>query len=92
MANKCLLSLLVVISITTLCKVNANVTSCYVGEGPIVNSQTCSENQNVGCYRYNGDEFTSFGCVENEEIHDDLLKEFNLKITICKEDNCNTPQ
>ncbi len=90
MVNKCLLSLLVVISITTLCKVNANVTSCYVGTYGDVEIKNCSEDANYGCFQLY-DMFTGLelGCADQaycEHINEDRS---DYGFCCLDKDNCN---
>jgi len=95
MANKCLLSLLVVISITTLCTANATVTSCYTGayingqkEGnPVIKIVQCSLSANVGCYRYQNESIKGYGCVENEQDYNEMNQIEGYYV--CKENDCN---
>ena len=98
MVKKCLLSLLVVISITILCRANEHVTSCYVGAynkydlenqkgKPVIKIVQCSLSANVGCYRYENESIKGYGCAENEQ---DYNKMNELEgYYVCKENNCN---
>ena len=75
MTNKCLLSLLMVISITTLCSVKAEGRSCYEGvfskggleSGPI-EIKKCPNDTEFGCYRYENDDRIDYGCLDNEQF------------------------
>ena len=87
MTNKCLLSLLVVISITTLCKVNASVTSCFVGRWDDAKSQTCPDDANYGCFQLDWIPH-ELGCAD--QAYCDELKEDPRYGSCCMDkDNCN---
>jgi hypothetical protein len=93
MANKCLLSLLVVISITTLCRFNVEGLSCYVGEyiyrdkKTNVGTQTCPDDSYL-CYTRvmirrktnDADTIITLGCTSSKN-----------GVMVCKENNCNKP-
>jgi hypothetical protein len=89
MANKCLLSLLVVISITALFMVNAEGLSCYVGQLGDVQSQTCSDEANFGCYRKERDGIIEFGCLASEEECNEIVESGNSNNYCCADDDCN---
>ncbi len=92
MVNKCLLSLLVAISITALFWNHAEGLSCYVGQLGDVQSQTCPDEANFGCYRKERDGIIEFGCADKEDC-DDINEDPDTQGFCCDddddEDNCN---
>jgi hypothetical protein len=94
MSNKCLLSILFIISITNLFEINAEVKSCFQGtvskDGKTVNVKTvnCSNTDNFGCYRKLQGIFFSYYCVNKSDC---LSKETNENNYCCQTDNCNNP-
>ncbi len=94
MANKWLLSLLLLVSITNLFWTNAEVTSCYSGseskDYSDVTTKDCSDGMNHGCYRWETDEGIEYGCEDEEScISTDHTEGF---YSCCLEmNNCNTP-
>ncbi len=97
MANKWLLSLLLLISITNLFWTNAEVTSCYTGSKSKENSdasyvvtQDCSDAKNYGCYRWETDEDISVGCADGESCTSNYPMEGFYSCCL-EENNCNKP-
>ena len=78
-----------VISITTLCKVNANVTSCYVGTFGDVEIKNCSEDANYGCFRLYGENGLELGCAD--QVYCEHINKDRIDYGSCcmDEDNCN---
>jgi len=94
MANKCLLSLLLIISITNVFEINAEVTSCYRGtastDGETVNAGivNCEKPANFGCFRKLQGPFYSYGCIQKTDC---LSLGNNEKYFCCTANNCNDP-
>ncbi len=93
MANKRLLSLLFLISITNLFWTNAEALTCYdyrvlEGQSPKLYSytETCPENRNYGCIKdvieYNGRKLVKFGCADKIDCQRNGVK-------CCRSNNCN---
>ena len=86
MVNKCLLSLLVLISITNLFGIDATVTSCYEGYAnkPVISNFPCPKTANFGCYAFNQGKNAQYGCIAQNQCD-------NPNTLCCYTNNCNNP-
>ena len=93
MLNKCLLSLLVLISMTNLFLVNAGVATCLVGTYVVdpttdelnvdeANYQECSEEQSAGCFQIVEGDNLVFGCGSESVCS---------RLGCFDKDSCNAP-
>ncbi len=86
MANKRLLSLLFLISITNLFLTNAKVTRCYHGTimngGKPHSTTTCPEKANYACSEINQYIYAKYGCASESDCEQSGVK-------CCLNDNCN---
>jgi hypothetical protein len=93
MANKRLLSLLFLISITNLFSTNAEVTTCYSGrfwegERPRLTTETCPEYANYACFKevlkFNDRNWLRYDCASES-----YCKEKGNGFKCCLNDICN---